>query len=150
MTCKQLRAKARALVLFTKKKSWIDFVSQINRPKSCATMWNHIPRITRMKSSFIILLLEHKNQTFTNLIEISCALTQHRFRISSPDLDQHVHTAMLKHQHSSSIEYPSWMRFSLPELLSLPMERSNCCPYTSTKLRLGPAYVLLSLSLIHI
>ena len=82
---KRLRAKARYLLRSAKKQSWISFVSSINEPVSCSTMWSNIKKLTGNKQKFTFPSLSYNNQTYQTPSEISELLAQSYTKISDND-----------------------------------------------------------------
>ena len=80
---KKLRAKARVLIRFSKKQSWNDFVSSINKPVSCSTMWSNIKRISGTKKSFTITSLQVNDQNISSSSDIAETLADHFAAVSS-------------------------------------------------------------------
>jgi len=68
---KWLRAKARCLLCFAKKESWNTFVSSINDPVSCSTMWSNMRKLEGVKQKFTLQPLIHQNQVYESPPEIS-------------------------------------------------------------------------------
>ena len=98
---KKLRAKARFLVRSAKKRSWIEFVTDINKPESCSTMWSHIQRLSGTKCGFNIPLLNYNNSTISNPTDISNSLAEH-FSNTSSDKNYNQEFLQSKHIAESS------------------------------------------------